>query len=157
MSCISICFQSTKINARSWVHNHFTYHPIGKMDRKLHVTSVNKSSGDHSIMFLQKVKEPSESVREESCQKQKGYGFQLTLCNSLILYHGRQTDNKNTLATGWPAVSIYLHHIKRGKGLREFGRRWWCWNHKYLNKKTVMYSALPHRVRFRSKTAEISK
>ena len=100
-----------------------TYHPIGKMDRKLHVTSVNKSSGDHSIMFLQKVKEPSESVREESCQKQKGYGFQLTLCNSLILYHGRQTDNKNTLATGWPAVSIYSHHIKRGKGLREFGRR----------------------------------
>ena len=68
-----------------------TYHPIGKMDRKLHVTSVNKSSGDHSIMFLQKVKEPSESVREESCQKQKGYGFQLTLCNSLILYHGRQS------------------------------------------------------------------
>ena len=120
---ISICFQSTKINARSWVHNHFTYHPIGKMDRKLHVTSVNKSSGDHSIMFLQKVKEPSESVREESCQKQKGYGFKLTLCNSLILYHGRQTDNKNTLATGWPAVSIYSHHIKRGKGLREFGRR----------------------------------
>ena len=92
---ISICFQLTKINAKSLgEHNHFTFHPIRKMDRKLHVTSVNKSSRDHSIMlvFLQKVKEPSESVREESCQKQKGYmyGFRSTLCNRLILYCGRQ-------------------------------------------------------------------